>query len=91
MTSGQTQLTSDEKPVAKLVVEEKLTATTDKTFVYCSESNPTTFSPQVAYDTSTFTVVRSVFNRLVDFEQGSTKGPVRTQILTARLLVPMLG
>jgi dipeptide transport system substrate-binding protein len=67
------KLTLDERPAAKLIVEEKLTPATDKTFVYCSESNPTTFSPQVAYDTSTFTVVRSVFNRLVDFEQGSTK------------------
>ena len=63
-------------PENRLIVEEKATAAIprgDRNFVYCIEANPTTFSPQVAYDTSTFTVVRGIFNRLVDFEQGSTK------------------
>lgn len=30
-------------------------------------------SPQVAYDTSTFTVLRNVYSRLVEFEAGTTK------------------
>jgi len=45
-----------------------------KTFVYCSEASPSTFNPQLATDGPTFNASsRTVYNRLVDFERGSTK------------------
>ena len=59
--------------MAATVGATKLDTSGDSKFVYCSEASPTTFSPQIAYDTSTFTVLRGIYNRLVDFEPGSTK------------------
>lgn len=44
-----------------------------QTFIYCSEAAPSTFSPQLAFDTATFTALRGVYSRLVDFEPGTTK------------------
>ncbi len=45
-----------------------------KTFVYCSEASPKTFNPQLGTDGATFNASsRPVYNRLVDFERGTTK------------------
>lgn len=45
-----------------------------KTFVYCSEGSPSTFNPQLATDGPTFNASsRTIYNRLVDFEEGGTK------------------
>jgi dipeptide transport system substrate-binding protein len=45
-----------------------------KTFVYCSEASPSTFNPQLATDGPTFNASsRPIYNRLVDFERGTTK------------------
>ncbi len=45
-----------------------------KTFVYCSEGSPSTFNPQMASDGTTFNASsRTIYNRLVDFKQGSTE------------------
>ena len=52
----------------------QLAAATKKTFVYCSEGSPSTFNPQIAMDGTTFNASsRTVYNRLVEFERGSTK------------------
>ncbi len=45
-----------------------------KTFVYCSEASPSTFNPQLATDGPTFNASsRPIYNRLADFERGTTK------------------
>ncbi|MES2854935.1 MAG: ABC transporter substrate-binding protein, partial [Bdellovibrionota bacterium] len=45
-----------------------------KTFVYCSEASPSSFNPQLATDGPSFNASsRPLYNRLVDFERGSTK------------------
>lgn len=47
---------------------------TVKTFVYCSEASPSTFNPQIASDGPTYNAAAyTVYNRLVEFEQGGTK------------------
>ena len=44
-----------------------------KTFVYCLEASPTYMNPQFATDGGTFDAIgQTIFNRLVDFEDGST-------------------
>jgi dipeptide transport system substrate-binding protein len=49
-------------------------ASAQGTLVYCSEASPKTFNPQVATDGPTFTAAsRTIYNRLVTFEKGSTK------------------
>jgi dipeptide transport system substrate-binding protein len=46
----------------------------DKTFVYCAEANPIAFNAQLATDGTTFNASsRTMYNRLVGFEGGSTK------------------
>jgi dipeptide transport system substrate-binding protein len=46
----------------------------EKTFIYCSEASPSTFSPSLATDGPTFTAAaRTVYNRLLEFERGGTK------------------
>ena len=45
-----------------------------KTFVYCSEASPKIFNPQLGTDGATFNASsRTIYNRLVEFKQGSTK------------------
>lgn len=45
-----------------------------KTFVYCSEGSPSSFNPQQATDGTTFNASsHTVYNRLVEFKQGSTE------------------
>ncbi len=45
-----------------------------KTFVYCSEGSPTAFNPQITTDgTSNNASAHTIYNRLVEFEYGSTK------------------
>lgn len=45
-----------------------------KTFIYCSEGSPSTFSPMLASDGTTFNASSSaVFNRLVEFKGGTTE------------------
>lgn len=45
-----------------------------KTFVYCSEGSPSSFGPQIVSDgTSISAGAETVFNRLVEFKQGSTE------------------
>lgn len=43
-----------------------------KTFTYCLESSPAALNPQIATDGATLDVGQAVYNRLVDFEAGST-------------------
>jgi dipeptide transport system substrate-binding protein len=44
-----------------------------KNFVYCSEGSPTSFNPQIVTDgTSTNASSSAMYNRLVEFAQGST-------------------
>lgn len=48
--------------------------TKKKTFVYCSEGSPTAFNPQITTDgTSNNASAHTIYNRLVEFEYGSTK------------------
>ena len=45
-----------------------------KTFIYCSEGSPSSFNPQIFTDgTSSNATTYTVYNRLVEFEIGSTK------------------
>ncbi|MEZ5476031.1 MAG: ABC transporter substrate-binding protein [Thiolinea sp.] len=45
-----------------------------KTLVYCSEGSPSGFNPQFYTDGTTFDAVsQALYNRLVEFEPGSTK------------------
>ena len=45
-----------------------------KTFVYCSEGSPTAFNPQITSDgTSNNASAHTIYDRLVEFEYGSTK------------------
>jgi dipeptide transport system substrate-binding protein len=48
-----------------------------KTLVYCSEGSPSNFNPQIATDGTSFNAgSRQVYNRLVEFEYGTTRlGP----------------
>lgn len=47
---------------------------TAKTFVYCSEGSPSAFNPQIVSDgTSINASSHPLYNRLVDFEYGTTK------------------
>lgn len=49
-----------------------LNANANKTFVYCSEGNPTTFNPQLATDGTTFNAAsHPLFNKLIEFQHGS--------------------
>lgn len=51
-----------------------LWADSQKTFTYCSEASPVSFNPQIATDGTTFTASsRAIYNRLVGFEQGTTR------------------
>ncbi len=51
-----------------------LSAAKKKTFVYCSEASPKIFNPQLGTDGATFNASsRTIYNRLVEFKQGSTK------------------
>ncbi|MCB0351427.1 MAG: ABC transporter substrate-binding protein, partial [Bdellovibrionales bacterium] len=46
----------------------------DITFTYCAEANPATFNAQLATDGTTFNASsRTMYNRLVGFEAGSTR------------------
>ena len=45
----------------------------DKTFVYCSESSPSSFNPQLETDSPTNDVTHHIYSRLFAFEYGSTK------------------
>ncbi|MCB0368190.1 MAG: ABC transporter substrate-binding protein [Bdellovibrionales bacterium] len=45
-----------------------------KTFVYCSEGNPSTFNPQLATDGTTFNAAsHPIFNKLLEFKTGTTE------------------
>jgi dipeptide transport system substrate-binding protein len=45
-----------------------------KSFVYCSEGSPSSFNPQIVTDgTSVNASAATIYNRLVDFESGTTK------------------
>lgn len=45
----------------------------NKNFVYCSEGSPSSFNPQLASDGTTFNASsHTVYNRLIEFAQGST-------------------
>lgn len=40
---------------------------------YCSEASPSAFNPQVAMDGATLDVTHSIYDRLIDFEEGGVK------------------
>jgi dipeptide transport system substrate-binding protein len=45
-----------------------------KEFVYCAESGPQIFNPQLATDNATYNASsRTIYNRLVEFEHGGTR------------------
>jgi dipeptide transport system substrate-binding protein len=45
-----------------------------KNFVYCSEGSPSSFNPQLVTDGTSITATSAnIYNRLVEFEAGSTK------------------
>ena len=45
-----------------------------KSFVYCSEGSPSSFNPQLVTDgTSTNATAATIYNTLVEFEEGTTK------------------
>ena len=45
-----------------------------KTFIYCSEGSPSSFNPQVVTDgTSLNASMHTIYNRLVEFEYGTTQ------------------
>src|SRR5690349_5403065 len=44
-----------------------------KTLVYCSEGSPENFNPQINTTGTSFDAARPVFNRLVEFQKGTTK------------------
>lgn len=43
-----------------------------KTFTYCIEASPTYLNPQIGTDGATLDVAQALYNRLVDFEPGTT-------------------
>ncbi|MDY2947477.1 MAG: ABC transporter substrate-binding protein [Mannheimia varigena] len=43
-----------------------------KTFTYCLESSPAALNPQIATDGATLDVGQALYNRLIDFEKGTT-------------------
>ena len=47
-----------------------------KTLVYCSEGSPENFTPAINTTGTSFDAARPVYNKLVEFERGTTKvGP----------------
>jgi dipeptide transport system substrate-binding protein len=44
-----------------------------KTLVFCSEGSPENFNPQINTTGTTFDATQPVYNRLVEFERGSTQ------------------
>src|SRR3954465_15241253 len=44
-----------------------------KTFIYCSEGSPENFNPQINTTGTSFDAAYPVFNRLVEFQPGTTK------------------
>lgn len=57
-----------------------------KTLVYCTEGSPENFNPQLNTTGTSLNASRSVFNRLVDFEKGTTK--VRPSLATSWEISP---
>lgn len=47
-------------------------AQTPKTFTYCLEASPAALNPQIATDGATLDVGQALYNRLIDFEKGTT-------------------
>lgn len=43
-----------------------------KTFIYCSEGSPSSFNPQLVTDDSSNVVADAIYNRLVEFEPGTS-------------------
>ncbi|MEN2907609.1 Periplasmic dipeptide transport protein [Mannheimia haemolytica] len=43
-----------------------------KSFTYCLESSPAALNPQIATDGATLDVGQAIYNRLIDFEKGTT-------------------
>ena len=43
-----------------------------KTFIYCSESSPSSFNPQLVTDGSSLNVAKSIYNGLLEFEPGTS-------------------
>ena len=48
------------------------TSWADKTFIYCSEGSPSSFNPQLVSDAPSNVVASTIYNRLVEFEPGSS-------------------
>lgn len=44
----------------------------DKTFIYCSEGSPSSFNPQLVTDAPSNVVANALYNRLVEFEPGTS-------------------
>ena len=51
-----------------------IVANAESTFIYCSEGSPSSFNPQITTDgTSNNASGHTVYDRLVDFKEGSTQ------------------
>src|SRR3954468_23583234 len=54
-----------------------------KTLVYCSEGSPENFTPAINSTGTSFDAARPVYNKLVEFERGTTKvGPALAESWT---------
>lgn len=65
--------TTQEDAVAESATQEQKTSASNKTFVFCAEGSPSSFNPQLETDGSTFNVTHHIYDRLFDFEHGTTK------------------
>ena len=57
---------------AELKTVEDAAAAQAKTLVYCSEGSPENFNPQINTTGTSFDTAYPIFNRLVEFEPGTT-------------------
>src|SRR5215510_16307174 len=58
--------------VSAIALSFGLPAQAAKTLVYCSEGSPESFNPQINTTGTSFDTAYPVYNRLVEFEPGTT-------------------
>ena len=67
-----TQKTTTDNQTSAKSIEEKGVAA-KKRFVYCSSGSPSSFNPQIESDGVSLAIAYHIYNRLFDFEYGTTK------------------
>ena len=65
-----TQRTTEEETATE---SQGTDASTDKTFVFCSEGGPEVFSPHVGWSGTVFDATHHIYERLFDFKYGTTE------------------